>query len=295
MPRPKKYTCKECDKAFTTTAKLERHERIHTGKKPYKCHLCHRQFTQEGHLTVHLRTHTGEKPYKCDHCGREFAQSGVFYRHKRTHTGEKPYVCTVCDERFNLMISLKKHKCGVKTRFDCPFCPPKWFKLKRTLLKHLQEDHPDCSKELQLSLSTQEPPGASFNAPPPPEVSIAMQQTPNGKRISSVTHESRSTETGTVTRATQISDDTGESVVLIETTIAALAAAAEEAVAAITPTGPSTSTSNVQAFPVGVVALSQSSGEDSGVFPQNPLDFGDLMAAWGEDDLAPPDNTSVVE
>ncbi|WP_330924556.1 C2H2-type zinc finger protein [Candidatus Sororendozoicomonas aggregata] len=290
MLKPKNYICSYCEKGFSKPSDLKIHERVHTGEKPYGCSFCSKKFTQKSGLTQHLKIHAGNRPFKCNQCQKSFNRLSILQVHERTHTGEKPYVCSVCGKKFRHKSGLTVHKCGAS--FDCPFCP-KWFRLQKKLLKHLQEEHPDCSQELQLSISTQQSPGASINVQPPPEVSITTQQTRDGKRISSVTHESRSTETGTVTRATQISDDTGESVVLIETTIAALAAAAEEAVAAITPTGPSTSTNNVQAFPVEVVAVTPSSGENSFVLPKNPLDFGDLMAAWGEGD--PSDNTSVVE
>ncbi|KAJ7758132.1 hypothetical protein DFH07DRAFT_741817 [Mycena maculata] len=33
----KRYVCRHCDKAFSTSSHLGRHSRVHTGEKKYKC------------------------------------------------------------------------------------------------------------------------------------------------------------------------------------------------------------------------------------------------------------------
>ncbi|KAJ7645127.1 hypothetical protein DFH06DRAFT_998867 [Mycena polygramma] len=33
----KRYPCRDCDKAFSTSSHLARHSRIHSGQQDYKC------------------------------------------------------------------------------------------------------------------------------------------------------------------------------------------------------------------------------------------------------------------
>jgi len=47
-----------CDKAFSLSATLNRHMRVHTGEKLYKCHMCDNAFSESGTIK-----HTHESPH----------------------------------------------------------------------------------------------------------------------------------------------------------------------------------------------------------------------------------------
>lgn len=83
--RPFACTHDGCDRRFTRSDELTRHQRIHTGQKPFHCPTCERSFSRSDHLTTHLRTHTGERPFACDLCDRRFSRSDERARHARIH------------------------------------------------------------------------------------------------------------------------------------------------------------------------------------------------------------------
>ena len=110
MSREKRYECKQCEKCFSQSGNLRRHERIHTGEKPFKCKQCEKCFSQAGNLRCHERTHTGEKPFKCKQCEKRFRYAGALRSHERIHSGEKPFKCKQCEKCFRQAGVLRRHE-----------------------------------------------------------------------------------------------------------------------------------------------------------------------------------------
>lgn len=106
----KTFTCKFCQKLYTTLGALKMHIRTHT--LPCKCHLCGKCFSRPWLLQGHIRTHTGEKPFSCQHCKRAFADRSNLRAHLQTHSDVKKYSCATCSKTFSRMSLLLKHQEG---------------------------------------------------------------------------------------------------------------------------------------------------------------------------------------
>ena len=121
------FGCDICSKEFSPKYNLDRHLKVHSGKKPFKCDICEKQFTWRGCL----------QPFKCEVCKKQFTYKGSLQRHSRIHSGEKPVKCEVCNKQFSRQEGLQHHSIihsGVKS-FKCQVCG-KHFRSSGTLQYH---------------------------------------------------------------------------------------------------------------------------------------------------------------
>jgi len=95
------FYCSRCEKRFTHSSDLRRHELVHTGERPYLCVVCNTRFARLSNLRDHESIHVGDRPtyaHKCQRCDKQFRQIAGLRQHERIHTGECPFACTYCDK-----------------------------------------------------------------------------------------------------------------------------------------------------------------------------------------------------
>uniref|UniRef100_A0A8C5QEC2 C2H2-type domain-containing protein n=1 Tax=Leptobrachium leishanense TaxID=445787 RepID=A0A8C5QEC2_9ANUR len=122
--RKRPFKCPECGNCFDCSSDLARHEMIHTGEKPLKCLECGKGFIQSSNLAAHKMIHKKEKTFNCSECGKWFSRSSNLAAHKMIHTGVKPFNCSECEKGFSAASHLAIHKrihTGEKP-FKCTEC-----------------------------------------------------------------------------------------------------------------------------------------------------------------------------
>lgn len=148
-----KNQCGECGRILSSSAALESHVSLHTGRRPFSCTLCGKSFPDSKGLKRHGRVHRNGRIHICQQCGKGFVYSfgltkhlqmvhgrikpfvcqicnkGFFAKrdveaHIRIHTGEKPFHCNLCEKKFTRRVELNVHlrwHNGEK-RHWCPYC-----------------------------------------------------------------------------------------------------------------------------------------------------------------------------
>jgi len=137
------HLCHTCDRAFSTSQKLERHLRTHTGVKEFKCETCKKEFSLEENLKMHYNVHLGKKNFSCYICQREyFTRSGLNHHLKQVHGNEKLVKCSKCDFIGKTRYDVETHHKidHVESSLKCDPCNQQ-FQNKQEVKKHIMDYH----------------------------------------------------------------------------------------------------------------------------------------------------------
>ncbi|XP_029451736.1 gastrula zinc finger protein XlCGF26.1-like isoform X3 [Rhinatrema bivittatum] len=156
--------CSHCEKCFTCRAELEKHIRIHTGKRSFQCTECKKCFTCKSQLKIHQIIHTEEKPFACiewENClanryelksyeiihpgerlftcteSEKESSKKTNITHRKFHQSRKSLKCAHCDKNFTYQAELERHVRihMIERPFQCTECKKKFTK-KSKLTAH---------------------------------------------------------------------------------------------------------------------------------------------------------------
>jgi len=87
--KEKRFTCdyEGCGIKFVNIGNLNRHIKCkHEKRKDYQCSTCNKKFSQSGDLFRHEKLHRGERDHMCDCCKETFIQRTGLLTHLKKHT-----------------------------------------------------------------------------------------------------------------------------------------------------------------------------------------------------------------
>lgn len=100
----RKYLCLLCPLKFWTKQNLDRHQRVHDGKKPYPCPHCSARFTLPHSVKSHIKAvHLKQKDWHCQHCSKSFATKTTLKGHMSSVHNDATFArfkCNICDKQF---------------------------------------------------------------------------------------------------------------------------------------------------------------------------------------------------
>jgi uncharacterized Zn-finger protein len=77
------WTCRTCGRKVCSQQSLQRHEALHSGKRPFCCTLCNRRFRLPGSRDHHQIIHGRPDGPICTVCGTMFSRRGYVKEHMR--------------------------------------------------------------------------------------------------------------------------------------------------------------------------------------------------------------------
>lgn len=142
------HFCPHCeDRWFRGAAKLARHMRMHTKEKPFKCPICEKFFSQSYHMKRHQRLQHGDGEYICSQCGQALHTWRELKAHTNLHSSKPcgpcgPLACHLCNQQFKYKAAYlthiklhNTHPCSPKG-YSCGDCG-KIFKRRYHLKRHI--------------------------------------------------------------------------------------------------------------------------------------------------------------
>ena len=164
-----KLTCYLCFKIFKNKYKLADHMSCHDDENPYSCKICDKSFTTKHSYEKHILSNHSElkEKFECDICDEVFSKRYNLTRHKNDkHTPDKEqFPCDLCERRFKRKDTLLRHERTDHKRirnqalipgvnkssepYKCFVCTNE-FKDKNTLIRHIESLHGDNSFQCNL-------------------------------------------------------------------------------------------------------------------------------------------------
>ena len=127
----KTFQCNQCEKAFSTGAKLRAHQKgSHGEDRNYICNQCGKDFATKSILSLHIRfvhegfrhvSQTSQKLITCEKCGKGIKECRYAYHKKKCHS-EESYPCPECGTTFVHPHFLRAHITNIHTFATCDIC-----------------------------------------------------------------------------------------------------------------------------------------------------------------------------
>lgn len=143
------HICDTCDKGFSTSSSLKRHQKSHDPDAKYKFKCPHKDCKWKGSdnhadFQAHMSTHSGKKPFECDKCDKSFTSKQSLEGHSLSHTKHEKIPCPFapeCTHTFNSVKYLHEHLQGEHEGrlVYCSVCQ-KGFKNRALLKIHVDEE-----------------------------------------------------------------------------------------------------------------------------------------------------------
>ncbi|XP_026229000.1 zinc finger protein 1035 [Anabas testudineus] len=106
--------CNFCEKGFSTSQSLKKHEHSHRGERPYRCLDCGKGFKKRAHLFGHKIVH--QRRIQCTVCRKILPTVGELIQHRSTHLKRGMLQCPDCHLQFQYPVYLLRHLDAHKNR-----------------------------------------------------------------------------------------------------------------------------------------------------------------------------------